>query len=97
MDYRDQGKTKAEVWGHRDNKFLGFRFGSEDRRQSVIDNICIVESSTGRVLLYYAEDYIKKGTLKVFRHCEIVGNILRLCVRVTKSLRNITKSQYRHY
>ena len=59
---------------------------------SAIDNICIVESSTKRVLLYYAEDYIKKGTLKVFRHCEIVGNILRLHVRVTKSLRNITNA-----
>ena len=62
-----------------------------------IDDIRIVESSTGRVLLYYAEDYIKKGTPKVFRRCEIVENILRLCVRVTKSLENITKSQYGHY
>ena len=35
---------------------------------------------------------IKKGTPKVFRHCEIVENILRLHVRITMSLRNITKS-----
>ena len=41
--------------------------------------------------------YIKKGTPKVFRHCEIVENIIRLRVRVTKSLWNITKSQCRHY
>ena len=61
-----------------------------------IDNICIVKSSTGRVLLYYAEDYIKKGTPKVFRRFEIVENILRLRVRITKSLGNITKSQCGH-
>ena len=71
----------------------GFVFGSEDRKWSAIDDICIVESSTGRGL----KDYIKKGMPKVFRRCEIVGNILRLRVRVTKSLRNITKSQCGHY
>ena len=96
-DYRDQGKTKAEVQSHRDNKSSGFGFGSEDRKWSAIDDICFVESSTGRVLLYYTEDYIKKGTPKVFWCCEIVGNILRLRVRVTKSLGNITKSQCGHY
>ena len=73
----------------------GFRF--ENRKWSAIDDIRIVESSTRRVLLYYAEDYIKKGTPKVFQRCEIVGNILRLRVRVTKSLENIAKSQCGHY
>ena len=47
-------------------------------------DIHIVKSNTSRVLLYYAEDYIK-GMPKVFRHCEIIRNILRLRVRVTKS------------
>ena len=56
LDYRDQGETKAEVRGHRDIKSSGFGLGSEDRRWSAIDDIRIVESSTGRVLLYYAED-----------------------------------------
>ena len=58
LDYRDQGKIKAKVRGHRDIKSSGFRFGSKDRRWSAIDDIRIVKSSTGRVLLYYAEDYI---------------------------------------
>ena len=40
----------------------GFGFGSEDRKWSAIDDICSVESGTRRVLLYYTEDYIKKGT-----------------------------------
>ena len=66
-----------------------------DRRGG--QNIRIVKGNTSRVLLYYAEGYIKKGTLKVFRRCEIVENILRLRVRVTKSLWNITKSQCGHY
>ena len=96
-DYRDQGKTKAEVGVTEMLNLWGFGFESEDRKWSAIDNIRIVEFSTRRVLLYYTEDYIKKGTPKVFRRCEIVGNILRLRVRVTKSLENITKPQYRHY
>ena len=48
-------------------------------------DIRIVKCNTGRVLLYYAEGYIKKGTPKVFRRCEKVRSILRLLVRVTES------------
>src|SRR6202040_4407235 len=48
-------------------------------------NICIVKCHTDRVLLYYVEGYIKKGTPKEFRHCEIVIIILRRLVRVTES------------
>ena len=86
-DYGDQGKKPRPKFGVAEMLNLrGFRFGSEDRKWSAVDNIHIVESSTRRVILYYAEDYIKKGMPKVFRRCEIVGNILRLRVRVTKSL-----------
>ena len=76
---------------------ISLRFGSEGKGWSPIDDIHISEYNTCRVLLYYTEDYIKKGTPKVFRRCEIVENILRLHVRVTKSLWNITKSQCGHY
>ena len=38
-DYRDQGKTKAEVWGHQDVKSSGFRFGSEDRKWTAKDEV----------------------------------------------------------
>ena len=68
-------------------------FGNKGKGWSTIDNIHIGECNTCRVILCYTEDYIKKGMPKVFWHCEIVGNILRLRVRVAKSLENITKSQ----
>ena len=48
-------------------------------------NIRIVKCHTDRVLLYYAESYIKKGTPKVFRRCEIVIIILRRLMRVNES------------
>ena len=48
-------------------------------------NVRIVKCHTGRVLLYYSEGYIKKGTPKVFRRCEIVIIILRRLVRVNES------------
>ena len=60
----------------------GFGFGSEDRKWSVKDKIFVLSN---RVLLYYAEGYIKKAMPKVFQRCEIVRNSLRLRVRVTKS------------
>src|ERR1700720_4086274 len=54
-------------------------------------NICIVKCHTDRVLLYYAESYIKKGTPKVFQHCEIVIIILRRLVRVNESSKEYYK------
>ena len=71
--------------------------GCNEHNRCKVGNIRIVKYHTGRVLLYYSEGYIKKGTPRVFQCCEIVENILRLRVRVTKSLWNITKSQCGHY
>ena len=71
-----------------------------DRRGG--QNICIVKCHTGRVLLYYAEGYIKKGTPKVFRHGEVVtkhseslaeycvSNCLEYCKSITGSAKWIT-------
>ena len=44
LDYRDQGKTKAEVRGHRDVKSSEFGFGSEDRKWSVKDKIFVLSN-----------------------------------------------------
>ena len=59
--------------------------GCNEHNRCKVGNICIVKYHTGRVLLYYSEGYIKKGTPKVFRRCEIVIIILRRLVRVNES------------
>ena len=59
--------------------------GCNEHNRCKVGNIRIVKYHTGRVLLYYLEGYIKKGTLKVFRRCEIVTIILRQLVRVNES------------
>ena len=61
------------------------RSGCNGCNRRNVCNIRIVKCHTDRALLYYVEGYIKKGTPKVFRHFEIVKNILRLLVGVNES------------
>ena len=46
--------------------------GCNEHNRCKVSNIRIVKCHTGRVLLYYSEGYIKKGTPKGFQCCEIV-------------------------